>query len=594
MVLAARAAVGENGLGQRQAAKKFGVTKTAVAECIMRKFKAPGQRGRKPFLDKATEALIAEHVSKAAELCRGYTTKDVIGLAKAMAVKFGWNFDPTFRWFDGFMRRHPELSKSTAKKHTAARLKGFSREAWHTWYTKYEAVVAKFTAKAILNIDDSGWDLEQGSTKKVSIQMQYRDIEGLGTALNMSHIRLCTLCAYPCLMVCLQIVHRKGGARPRFVGAHKNGHIDLTFTLTADGKYLPPIWTFEGQRMTKDRVPKTKNSKFNLTKNGHSDHTTFLLALGQIKDYMDEEGLEETLLVVDNAAVHSSLTILEYAIDNRITIMGLPPATTSFTQPLDVCFFGPLKKKVEALTKNAPTEQNVPVMVEKALAEMEAAAHEDNKRLGATGWKDSGLWPANRHAHPDSAFAFADEAHDVSATHPDVLKASNPSLDDIAAVIAEFDEEHTPGSYKKVQAAAARERATGKIDATRVLYTSASSTKILADKAELAHQLEENKAARKAAASELKEQKQAEKAAKQAEAAAKKVEAAAKKAEAVAKQAEAAVKQPAAPKGKKRAREPSAAEPAPSAASGTVIRLRVVSQKTSEKPVTYITVDSRE
>lgn len=497
-----------------------------------------------------------------------------------MAVKFGWNFDPTFRWFAGFMGRHPELSKSTAKKHTAARLKGFSREAWHKWYTKYEPVAKKFTPNAILNLDDSGFCLEQGSTKNVSIQMQPRDREGTGIVGNMSHVLYVSLCAFPCLLGCLQIVHRKGGARPRYSGAHKNGHIDLTFTITAHGKYLPPIWTFQGQRMTKNRVPATTNSKFNLSHNGHSDHTTFLLALEQIKDYMDAEGLQKTLLVVDNAAVHSSLAAIEYAIDNGITIMGLPPATTSFTQPLDVCFFGPLKKKVEALTHNAPTEQNVPVMVEKALVEMEEAARQRKKPLAASGWKTSGLWPPNRDAHPDSAFAFADEAHNVSATHPDILNASNPSPDDIATVIAEFDEAHTPETYKKVQAAAARERDTGKIDATRVLYTSASSTKILADKAELAHEEEENKVARKAAASELREQKQAEKAAK--------------KVEAAAMQAEAAAKQPAVPKDKKRAREPAAAEPPPSDDTGTVIRLPVKPRKTSSRPATYMAVDSLE
>ena len=50
------------------------------------------------------------------------------------------------------------------------------------------------------------------------------------------------------------------------------------------------------------------------------------------------------LLLLDGDSSHYNLEAIKFAAENKIILFCLPPHATHVAQPLDVSFFGPLKK----------------------------------------------------------------------------------------------------------------------------------------------------------------------------------------------------------------------------------------------------------
>ena len=57
---------------------------------------------------------------------------------------------------------------------------------------------------------------------------------------------------------------------------------------------------------------------------------------------------EQRLLVCDGHDSHISGNFIAYCIQNKITLLILPPHTSHILQPLDISIFGPLKKRLTA------------------------------------------------------------------------------------------------------------------------------------------------------------------------------------------------------------------------------------------------------
>lgn len=335
----------------------------------------------------------------------------------------------------------------------------------------------------------------------------------------------------------LQVFAYKNGPRPKNVTCHKAAHIGMSVAMPAEGPVLPVIWTFAGQRLTRNRIADTTNAKCNVTDNGWADDTTMILILQEIKAYKEREGLDKILLVVDNAKMHYSFSALVFAAKHKISIWGLIPQTTGWTQPLDVGLFGPLSLAVKALAGDFLNEFNLPKFTEMALQQMTTKAEDDGKFLGTSGFKKSGLYPFNRSAIPDKAFSAADKLYGTSVTHPAVQKAAAMTAAEMGFTLEKALKELQPETLARLEKAAEREVEAGKINPLRNLYTAEDTAVMLVEKDEAKRKDEEDKAARKVVAAAKKEEReQAKEAAKLA-----------REAKASAKAAAAAVKVPKAP-----------------------------------------------
>ncbi|ODQ69040.1 hypothetical protein LIPSTDRAFT_334993, partial [Lipomyces starkeyi NRRL Y-11557] len=57
---------------------------------------------------------------------------------------------------------------------------------------------------------------------------------------------------------------------------------------------------------------------------------------------------QQRLLICDGHDSHISGSFIAHCLQNRITLLILPPHTSYLLQPLDVAIFGPLKKRLTA------------------------------------------------------------------------------------------------------------------------------------------------------------------------------------------------------------------------------------------------------
>jgi len=124
--------------------------------------------GRPTALPVVVEDKIAEKVLDLADCGHALTPKQLQlyarGVAAKLKVEIGtWSAGKA--WLQGFMRRHPEISRRTPTKTTGARLATFNRLNVAKWYSVTRGIAKQYGAKYTFNVDDTGFNVEEGKQK---------------------------------------------------------------------------------------------------------------------------------------------------------------------------------------------------------------------------------------------------------------------------------------------------------------------------------------------------------------------------------------------------------------------------------------------
>ena len=139
---------------------------------------------------------------------------------------------------------------------------------------------------------------------------------------------------------------RKGVKYPSQVKDFTKSNISIMVAGTAKGELLPPFVCYKAKGLFNSwRNGGPKGARYTCSKSGWFDATTFeewffSLAFPFLKK---KEG--KKALIGDNLTSHFSLKVLKACKDNDIKFVCLPPNATDYLQPLDVAFFGPMKRK---------------------------------------------------------------------------------------------------------------------------------------------------------------------------------------------------------------------------------------------------------
>lgn len=120
----------------------------------------------------------------------------------------------------------------------------------------------------------------------------------------------------------------------------------------AAGEVLPPYFVFKGKNKMSDWLLNgPKGSRLNVSKSGWVDLEVF-------EDWFMQHLLPtlrhlpgKKVILGDNLAAHLSLKVLRVCKENNISFVFLIPNSTHLLQPLDVCFFAPLKSHWRAILK---------------------------------------------------------------------------------------------------------------------------------------------------------------------------------------------------------------------------------------------------
>lgn len=143
----------------------------------------------------------------------------------------------------------------------------------------------------------------------------------------------------------VKCIFRRGTKYPERIMNSTKGCISVMFAASANGKVLPPYVVYKSDCLWSQWVEGgPEDAHFNRTKSGWFDSSTFFDWFSRIIVPWARKLEGTKVMIGDNLSSHINDEVIECCEKYDIKFVLLPPNSTQLTQPLDVAFFGPLKK----------------------------------------------------------------------------------------------------------------------------------------------------------------------------------------------------------------------------------------------------------
>ena len=276
------------------------------------------RKGGQPVFTARQEAVFEGHLLMCADALWPVTTdqfKDYV----AKFIKVNNYKEHRFRngrpgkdWIYGFMRRHPELRRRRAATISASKAYGTSPDKLREFFSRLEPILlpgseSYCTPDCVMNYDETAIGDDAGS---------------------------------PIVFV------RRSTKAPRAVLANNKTNRSVMFSVTADGLTLPPYVVTKTKFKEEDiSAFKEPECFWNTSKSGWFNMHTFDDWFEKVVvPWARSKGGKPKVIIGDNLSSHLSPVSLKRAGELGIGFRLLPPNTTHYLQPLDVTYFGPLKR----------------------------------------------------------------------------------------------------------------------------------------------------------------------------------------------------------------------------------------------------------
>lgn len=355
----------EAGCGINKAARDHGVPQTTLKDRLSGKAKNLVKPGPKAYLDRDEEDELEEYLVNAARLGYGKTRWQVNALVEKVAKSKGLLRSECISngWWKNFKRRHPMLSLRSGDATAHVRMNATTKETLTRYLDLLEEVLNKHGLKdhpeRIYNMDETGIPLDPKPPKVISA---------------------------------------RGEKKIRYRCSGDKTQITVLGCCSATGQAIPPFVIFAAKQLnhlwTKGEVPGTR---YGLSESGWTDRELFH---GWLEKHflIHAVGARPLLLLVDGHSSHYDPGSIKFAKQQGIEIFCLPPHTTHEAQPLDISFFGPLKKHwsricheyMQASPGRVITRYNFSALFAKAWHAVSTPA------VICAGYKRAGIVPFNR------------------------------------------------------------------------------------------------------------------------------------------------------------------------------------------------------
>lgn len=217
--------------------------------------------------------------------------------------------------------------------------------------------------------------------------------------------------------------------------AERGSNVTVVCCMNAAGSYVPPFMIFPRKNMKNELVNEAPTGTVGVAQeSGWMTTEIFVKWLQHFQSFVKASHNDKVLLIVDGHASHKSFEALNFAKENGIEIVCLPPHCTHRMQPLDVCFYGPLKtyfnQEISVWLRNHPgrvvTALQIGYLFNQAYGKTASVQNACN------GFKNTGLWPVNPDIFPDHFFEPAETTNmpiASTADNSDSIQDQNlPSL----------------------------------------------------------------------------------------------------------------------------------------------------------------------
>ncbi|XP_043494007.1 MFS-type transporter clz9-like isoform X2 [Polistes fuscatus] len=293
-----------------------------------------------------------------------------------------------FLWLNGFLNRHPELSKRIAQNLTACRasISEFSIKKW------FSEVEIELKQKSLLNIESN-------------------------RVFN--------------------------GDESAFMLAPKS---DKVFVKKA-GDLAPPLVVFSYKRVPNNiRENMPHDWAAGKSDNGWMNGENFFEYIANIfyPWLIDNKIKFPVVLYIDGHSSHLTMTVSEFCREKQIVLVALHPNATHILQPLDVSFFHPLKLAWRTVVTDWRMKNNGQKITKEAFASLLKTAVDtlDTRTILGNGFKTTGLFPFSANAINYTKL----RNKSTEATNIDEIEAPK---DDNRRLLSLFESLMDPNTLKK-------------------------------------------------------------------------------------------------------------------------------------------------
>lgn len=368
-------------MGWLLAAKTLGVPQATLRRHALgeNKILSPNTKGLgryKMTFSPDVERTLVEHLKFLEARLFGLTRAGVQELAFELAEKNGFAHKFNLQkgkagqeWLDGFLRRNKDISLRKPEATSAARAMAFNKPQVQKFFSAYQTLLSanKFPPNRIYNMDESG------------LSTVHRPQQFLATTGRKQ-------------VGCVTSAER---------GTMRASRIHAAYM------YVPPCMIFPRKNTKNELVDDAPTGTLGVAQeSGWMTSELFVKWLKHFQSHVKASIHDKVLLILDGHASHKGLEALNFAKENGIDILCFPPHCTHRMQPLDVCFYGPLKiyfnqettKWLKCHPGRVVTQNQVGYLFNLAYgktATVKNACH---------GFKNTGLWPVDPDVFPDYMF----------------------------------------------------------------------------------------------------------------------------------------------------------------------------------------------
>ncbi|KAB0790336.1 hypothetical protein PPYR_15330 [Photinus pyralis] len=373
--------VSNGNMSVRRASLTFNIPRKTLERRVKTGNTVKGSMGPGCNFGKENEDRLSRYIlnmqSRGFPLTRDDLRTIAFQFAEQMNIKHRFNKEvgkAGYDWLCLFLSRNPQISVRKSEGVSLARTTAMNRKEVDEYFGLLEQIMTDYSLfekpANIFNIDETG------------LQLNNRPGE---------------------------VLAKKGSKAVSTITSTEKGEtITLVACCNAEGSFVPPAIIMKGKNKKKeweDALP-PGSVLYMSEKSAYINATLFLQ---WIRDhFMPRKPLGYVLLILDGHASHvNSVEMLEFAESHQIILLCLPSHTTHYLQPLDRSFFKSLKAHFYEscrlwLKTHAGRRITRYQFGELLTLTWGKAATTQN---GSSGFKAAGIFPFNRHAIPDYAFA---------------------------------------------------------------------------------------------------------------------------------------------------------------------------------------------
>lgn len=373
-------------MGLKKASAQFNVPKTTIRSYVQKKLKDDNVELKKslgyyvPVFSSAQETEFVEYLQEMEARLFGLTMINCRHLAFQLAEKNNlvhpFNKDIQMAredWMKSFLSRHPELTLRKPEATSGVRAMGFNRPNVNRFFDILKDIVDKhkLTQDRIYNSDETGISVNPKGHSKIIATRGKRQVGAL-------------------------------------TSADRGENVTVELCFSAAGAYMPPMLIFPRVRMQKEfEVGLPPGSWAEVYQTGWMTSDLFFKWFQNFVAFSKATKDNPVLLTLDGHSTHTkNMTLIDYARDNGVIILCLPPHTSHRLQPLDIALMKPLSGYYEEETRKWLRTNPGKVITLWQIASLFGSAYINaaNMRTALRGFEKTGIWPVNPGVFKDEDF----------------------------------------------------------------------------------------------------------------------------------------------------------------------------------------------